>query len=294
MTLKHLTIFVTVYQEKSITDAAKKLGMTQPAVSLAIRELENHYQTKLFEKSGRGIRMTEAAMHLYPEAARLTSIYQKLDKEMRNWNTEGRLRIGSSISIGTCILPKLMVEFSRKYPDLDTYVKVDSSDIIETNILENNLDFGLIEGNIHSDKIYSEVFMDDEMIPICGRFHALANAQDVELEQLKHERFLMREKNSGTRELAEANFAIKDFHIRPVWESTSTNALISAVSMGLGISILPKRMLEKPLRTHQVFSFTIRDLNLKRHYNIIYHENKFISPVMQDFFQMAKEWSARS
>lgn len=289
MTLKHFQIFVTVYQEGSITHAAGKLGLTQPATSLAVRELESFYNTKLFERSGRGIRATEAAVHLYPSAARFISLYHEIDQEMKNWNTDGKLRIGSSISIGSCILPQLMVTFSRKYPKLDTYIKVDSSDIIEKNILENNLDFALIEGTVHSDKICSEIFLDDELIPVCSRFHPLANAEEVPIDSLKKERFLMREKNSGTRELAESNFAVKNFHIKPAWESTSTAALINAVSVGLGISILPKRMLEKQLRTHQICSFSIRDMDLKRHYYLIYHENKFVSPVMQDFFDMTME-----
>lgn len=286
MTLKHLRVFVAVYQEKNITHAAKKLGLTQPATSLAIKELENHYHTKLFERSGKGIRATQAANHLYPDAVRFVSLYYEIDQEMKNWNTDGKLRIGSSISIGSCILPQLMLQFTRKYPKLDTYIKVDSSDIIEKNILENNLDFALIEGTVHSDKIRSKVFLDDELIPVCGRFHPLANRKNVPLDDLKHERFLMREKNSGTRELSESNFAVKGFHIKPAWESTSTAALINAVSIGLGISILPKRLLEKQLRTHQICTFSMKDIDLKRHYYLIYHENKYVSPVMQDFFDM--------
>lgn len=286
MTLKHIRIFAAVYQAKSITRAAEHLGMTQPATSLAIKELEEYYHTKLFERNGRGIRTTQAGIHLYPNAVRLLSLYDEMNQEMKNWDTAGSLRIGSSISIGSCILPDLMNQFTRQFPGLDTYVKVDSSDVIENNILENRLDFALIEGSIHSDKIISKVFLDDELIPVCNRFHPLAGATDVSLEELKNERFLMREKNSGTRELAEANFAAKGFHINPVWESTSTAALINAVSSGLGISILPLRMLQKQLRMHQIFSFTIKDVDLKRHYYLVYHENKYISPPMQYFFDI--------
>lgn len=286
MTIKHIRIFVTVYQKESITRAAEILGMTQPATSLAIKELEEYYHTKLFERNGRGIRATQAGSQLYPNAVRLLSLYQEMDQEMQNWNTAGKLRIGSSISIGSCILPQLVSRFTQHYPELDLYVKVDSSDVIQEAILENQLDFALIEGSVHSDKIRSQIFLDDELIPVCSRFHPLADAQDVSLEELKEEPFLMREKNSGTRELADSNFAVKGFHIHPIWESTSTAALINAVSAGLGISILPKRMLEKQLRMHQIFSFSIKDIDLTRHYYLVYHENKFISPAMQDFFDM--------
>lgn len=289
MTLKHIRIFVTVYQEKSITRAAGCLKMTQPATSLAIKELEEYYHTKLFERNGRGIRSTQAGIHLYPHAVRLLSLYDEMNQEMKNWDTAGKLRIGSSISIGSCILPQLMSQFSKKFPELEVYVKVDSSDVIENNILENHLDFALIEGNIHSDKITRKVFLDDELVPICNRFHPLAGATDVSLEELKNEHFLMREKNSGTRELAESHFQSNGFSIEPVWESTSTAALINAVAAGLGISILPLRMLEKQLRMHQIFSFTIKNIDLKRHYYLVYHENKYISPPMQYFFDMTMQ-----
>lgn len=289
MTLKHIKIFVTVYQEESITRAAEKLHMTQPATSLAIREMEEYYHTKLFERSGRGIRVTSAGTRLYPSAARLLSLYDEMDAEMKNWDTSGKLRIGSSISIGSCILPQLINRFSKKYPELELYVKVDSSDVIEQNILENHLDFALIEGSVHSEKLNSSVFLDDELVPVCSRFHPLAGAEDIELDSLKKEHFLMREPNSGTRQLADSSFALKNFQIKPTWESTSTAALINAVSIGLGISILPKRMLEKQLRMHQIASFTIHDLDLKRHYSLIYHENKFVSPTMQEFFDMLED-----
>ena len=293
MTLKHIKIFVTVYQEESITRAAEKLHMTQPATSLAIREMEEYYHTKLFERSGRGIRVTSAGTRLYPSAARLLSLYDEMDAEMKNWDTSGRLRIGSSISIGSCILPQLINRFSKKYPELELYVKVDSSDVIEQNLLgeieAGRLDFALIEGSVHSEKLNSSVFLDDELVPVCSRFHPLAGAEDIELDSLKKEHFLMREPNSGTRQLADSSFALKNFQIKPTWESTSTAALINAVSIGLGISILPKRMLEKQLRMHQIASFTIHDLDLKRHYSLIYHENKFVSPTMQEFFDMLED-----
>ncbi len=287
--IKQIRVFSEVYKEKSITKAAQHLNMTQPATSLALRELEAYFGTKLFERSGRGIRPTEAAHHFYTNASRLVSLYEEMDDDMKNWNISGRLKIGSSISIGSCVMPKLMKKFRGKYPDLDVYVKIDSSDVIEKNILENHLDFALIEGYVHSDKIKSTVFLDDELLPICSRFNELAGRENVEVSRLKQEQFLMREKNSGTRELAESSLALLGLHIKPVMESTSTAAIINAVATDLGISILPKRMLESQLRMHQVMPFSIKGMDLKRHYHLIYHESKYISPVMQDFFDMLFE-----
>jgi DNA-binding transcriptional LysR family regulator len=287
MTLKHIRIFVTVYQEENITRAAQLLGITQPAASLAMKELEHHYQTKLFERCGRGIRPTPAGKQLYSGASRLLNLYQEMDQEMKNWNTAGKLRVGSSISIGSCIMPRLIHAFCEKYPKLEVYVKVDSSDVIEQNILENRLDFALIEGLTHSDKLVSQVFLKDELLPICSPTHPLAGAKNVELQSLREEHFLMRESNSGTRQFADSCFAMKDFLVRPLWESTSTSALINAVAAGLGISVLPKRMLEKHLLAQEISSFTIKNMDFKRNYSLVYYENKFLSPAMHQFFDMA-------
>lgn len=291
MTLKHLRVFVKVYELSSITEAAKALHMTQPATSLAMRELEEEYHTKLFERSGRGIVPTGAAAHMYEYAARTVSSFEELDEEMRNWNVAGKLRLGSSISIGTCLLPEFLKKYTYRYPALDAYVRIDSSDVIERMIVENKLDFALIENSAHSGRVISESFYDDSLIAICGRFHKLADKAVVTLEDLAKERLLLREPNSGTRQLVDSTFLLHGHKVRPVWESTSTAALIQGVKNELGISILPKRMLETYIRHHEVVPLKIENIEFKRHYHIIYHENKYITEPMQAFMDMIKELS---
>ena len=99
MTLKHLRIFTTVYEKESITDASKELGLTQPATSLAIKQLEEYYSTQLFARNNRRIYITEAAKQLYAYAAPIIASYDEMDNEIKNWDNTGKLRIGSSISI---------------------------------------------------------------------------------------------------------------------------------------------------------------------------------------------------
>lgn len=294
MTLKHLQIFVVVFQEESITRAARQLSMTQPAVSLAVKELEHYYGTKLFERYGRSIRSTEAGKQLYEYASRLVGLYDEMDYEIKNWNRTGKLRIGSSISIGACLMPEYMRKFSKRYPDADALVRIDSSDVIEKMVLENKLDLALIEGNVHSEKIIKKKFLDDELLPVCGRFHMFAERSGpVSLEEMKKQKFLLREPNSGTRELVESVFAMNGFQVHPIWESTSTAAILNAVIAEIGISILPKRMMERQLRNRHVIPFSIEGIDFKRQYSMIYHENKYITPLMKDFFEIVEEVSAR-
>lgn len=290
LSIRNLKVFVAVCQEKNVTKAAKQLDMSQPAASLAIREMEQYTGTTLFERDGRGIRLTKAAKHFYPMVQQLLKIYSEIEYEMIKWSSTSNVHIGSSISIGACILPSIIWKYNQNYPDIEVKVSINSSEIIEQAILDGSLDIALIEGSIHSDKIVSECFLKDELVAICGMFHPLAGKTQVPLDHLRNESFLFREKNSGTRELIESVFSQKDFFIEPIWESTSTAALINAVAQGIGISILPKKMLQDQLDRHKIFSFSIDGIDLSRNYYVIYQKKRFITAPVENFLSLVQNW----
>lgn len=289
MTLKHLRIFTTVYEKESITEASKELGLTQPATSLAIKQLEEYYSTQLFARNNRRIYITEAAKQLYAYAAPIIASYDEMDNEIKNWDNTGKLRIGSSISIGTCLMPNYIKDFRKLHPDTQVYLKIDSSDVIEKMVAENKLDFALIEGSVHLEQIISKPFMQDELSVICNRFHPLADKSVITLEDLEGEAFLLREKNSGTRELAEAILASHHFQLTPTWESTSTTAIINGVIAGLGISILPTRLVAPYTKHHQVVALQLEEISFHRTFHVIYHKNKYLSSSIKNFFTYLKE-----
>ncbi len=288
MSIKLLLIFVTVYKEGSITTAAKRLHLSQPAVSAAIREIENRYAVQLFKRLGRGIQKTNAAHHLYEYASHITALYTEMENEFSNQDKNSHLRIGSSISIGTCLMPKYIKEYTDTYHAPLPYVKIDSSDIIENMVLDNSLDFALIEGWIHSDKLMAEPLIKDKLILICSPKHPLAVKEWVTLEELQEEHFLLREKNSGTREYAEIALRLHDFVLKPSWESTSTTAIINAVIANLGISILPERMLTEYINNMSITKLQIKDIDFLREYNIIYHQNKYLNSDIINFIDLVK------
>lgn len=288
MSIKLLLIFVTVYKEGSITLAAKKLCLSQPAVSAAIRELENRYSIQLFERIGRGIQKTNTAHHLYEYASHITALYTEMDSEFLKQSKNTQLKIGSSISIGTCLMPKYIKDYTDTFHAPMPYVKIDSSDIIENMVLDNSLDFAFIEGWIHSDKLMAEPLTKDNLILICSPIHPFAVKRLVTLEDLQEEHFLLREKNSGTREYAENCLMLHDFVLKPSWESTSTTAIINAVIANLGISILPERMLTEYIKNESIIKLQIKDIDFLREYNIIYHQNKFLNSDIINFIDMVK------
>lgn len=289
MTIKHLKIFLTVCEEESVTCAAKKLFMSQPAVSLALKEMEKHYGVKLFERFARKLVITEAGKDLYGYASHIISLYDEMEGEIKAFNGAGRLRIGSSITIGTCLMPGYIKKFKEEHPYMNPYVKIDSSDVIENCILENKLDLAVIEGNVHSDSIYEEKLLTDRLVVICSMKNPLRNRREVFLEDLKEENFLLREKNSGTRELVDSAFLTHDFTIEPVWESTSTEALIHAVVMNHGISVLPYRLIMNRISKQKVAVLPMKDISFERCFSIVYHKNKFLTQAAKEFIGMVRE-----
>lgn len=280
-----MKIFVTVCQEKNITLAAQKLYISQPAVSNAIKELEQYYGVPLFDRISKKLFLTEAGRTLYDYALHINSLFEELDKTIKNSTSCGTLKIGASITIGTHFMPDYIRAFSLKYPAIKTFVTIDSSDIIEKKVIDNELDIALIEGAIHSDHITSKDFIDDKLVVICDKDHPLLKQDSIQISQLSSQNFLMRERNSGTRELAEAILLLHNITINPIWESSSTEAIIQGVSKGLGISILPLQLVNDAIERNQVKRLEIDGLTFNRKYHIIYHKNKYLTPSASAFIK---------
>ena len=194
MTLRHLTIFLKVYQQQHITQAAEQLNLTQPTVSLAIKELETYYGIRLFERLGRGVAPTEAGRELYRYAVHITSLFDEMETRMRNWDSMGVLRVGSSITIGTHILPSLIQSFQTSFPGMQVEAHISNSGEIENRLLSNQIDVGLIESKPAHAELYSVPFLQDSLCALTAPDHPLATRPSVTLKDLADYPFLMREK----------------------------------------------------------------------------------------------------
>lgn len=283
MTVRHLKVFLTVCECRSITAAARKLYVSQPAVSLAIRELEDEFQVKLFDRISKKLYLTEPGNQLLEQAPYLVGLYDTMESGMKNWEQGGLLRVGSSITIGNRFLPSFVLEFRALHPRIRVKVFVNSSETIEKMVVESELDIALIEGIPHHKKIVSTVFMEDELIAICANTHLLATSDTITIEQLVESDLLLREKNSGTRELFDNTLYLYGKIVEPVWESVSTQALIRAVAAGIGVSVLPYSLVQEELNTGKIRRLSVDGIEFKRHDYIIYHEDKFLTRPMRDF-----------
>lgn len=289
MTLRHLRIFVTVVDQGSATAAANVLYLAQPAVSLAIRELEEYYGIKLFDRIGNRLHLTEAGKIFYSYAAHIITTFEEMENGLRNWDEIGRLRIGSSITIGNKMLPELIHDFSLVYPKIDVKVLIESSDVIEEKLLRSELDFALIEGVTHSMDLITHSFADDELAVVCSSLHPFASKKVITGDDFVKERILLRERGSGTRELFDSVMEIHGYACIPAWESTSTRALLSAVVENLGIAVVPKRLIEIERTSQLIECIHIENIEFKRNFNIVYHKNKYLSKSIKEFMKLCDD-----
>ncbi len=291
MTIKHMKIFIKVFQTKNVTQAAKLLNMTQPAVTRAIKEIESYYGVLLFERINHRLCVTEAGKQFYSQALHIAEAFDVMEKGLKNWDELGILRVGTTITIGNFILPDLMAEFQKKYPNLKIKATISNSEKLQQLLLDNNLDIALIEGEINYEYLETEVFAKDEMVLILPPNSEFRFKENLKLSDLKECNFLLRESGSAGRSFLDHIFALHDMNINPVLESVSTQAIIKAVSRGIGISILPQQLVKSSIECGDVVSNKIQDQSFSRNYFIVWHKNKFITNSAKEFRELCKKWS---
>jgi len=289
MTVRHLKIFLSVYRENSITLAAQKLHVSQPAVSLAIKELEEYYGVKLFERYARRLSITPAGEKLYHFANHIIAGLDEAEATLKAWDEAGTIRLGSSITVGAQLMPQLVKEYQRIYPQIKLHITTGSSDQIEQKILDNEIDLGVIEGIVHSDMIVAENFLEDELGVFCGITHPLSAKSTITLLELSQQALLLREENSGTREYIESFFEMEGINIVPMWESTGTQTLVNAAALGLGVTILPVVLINEFNNRDKLKRLQLSGIELKRKFKIIYHKNKALSQSLQRFVVLCKK-----
>lgn len=283
MTLKHMQIFTIVYQEMNITKAAARLHMSQPAVTRSIRELEDYYGIRLFERINHRLFRTESGKEFYVRALHITESFADLEKGIKNWDEFGILRVGSSITIGNFLLPRLVPEFQKRHPNLRIKVSISNSAKIQQAILDNEIDLALIEETVSSEDITSKLLAEDRLCPIFPPNHPLLSAPEIYLKDIAAYPLLLREPGSAGRSFLNHIFSLHGISFDPMWESVSTQALVKAVAAGLGISILPEKLVLQDIISGAVATRPIKDESFVRRNHVIWHCQKFLTHTAQEF-----------
>jgi DNA-binding transcriptional LysR family regulator len=291
---RRLQVFHTVARLLSFTKAAESLHMTQPAVTFQVRQLEEQFNTRLFDRTHNRISLTEAGQRVYEFADRIFELYAEMENAVRDMTGEisGMLVIGASTTIAEYMLPSLLGDFKKQYPDINVHLKVSNSDGIVSMVENNDIDLGVVEAPVLNKNLVVEECRKDRLVAIVPPQHALASQQSVAVKELLENAYIAREEGSGTREviqeyLAELGLQVSDVHVS--MELGSPEAIKGAVEAGMGISIVSEVTIHKELQLGSLVALEL-DPPLERPFSFVHQKQKFRQRAMDELLSFARAY----
>jgi DNA-binding transcriptional LysR family regulator len=290
---RRLQVFHTVARLLSFTKAAETLHMTQPAVTFQIRQLEEHFNTRLFDRTHNRISLTAAGQRVYEYADRILGLYGEMDSRVRELtgDVSGILIIGASTTIAEYVLPALLGEFQQRYPDVNVRLSVSNSLGVVHMVENNSVDVGIVEAPVSNKNLAVDVCWHDELMLICPPGHALAKKGAITPQEIVGLPFLCREEGSGTREVINEYLEqnkVSPHDVNLCMEFGSPEAIKSAVEAGLGVSIVSRATVGKELKLGTLVALPLKPV-LKRPFSFVHQRQKFRLRAVDEFMNFAHE-----
>jgi DNA-binding transcriptional LysR family regulator len=291
---RRLQVFHTVARLLSFTKAAESLHMTQPAVTFQVRQLEEQFNTRLFDRTHNRISLTEAGQRVFEFADRIFDLYAEMENAVRDMTGEisGMLVIGASTTIAEYMLPSLLGDFKKQYPDINVHLKVSNSDGIVSMVENNDIDLGVVEAPVMNKNLVVEECRKDRLVAIVPPQHALVAEESVKIRDLLENAYIAREEGSGTREviqeyLAELGMQASDVHVS--MELGSPEAIKGAVEAGMGVSIVSEVTIHKELQLGSLVALEL-DPPIQRPFSFVHQKQKFRQRAMDELLSFARAY----
>lgn len=290
MNERQLKIFVEVANKLNMTEAAGCLFMTQPAVSQTIKDLEHNFGVKLFDRIGKKLYLTNEGETFFKYSRRILNLYEECSKTIQNTKNSdcGQLKIGASTTIGIYILTDIVGKFTKGHKNIDISMIIENTKNIADLILQNKIDFAFVEGPVHSDEIAISPFCDDELVLITSCEHPWAHKKNIDINEIKNQKLIMREKGSGTREVFENLLNAHNVEYNVSLELGNTEAIKKAVEVDLGISCISKRAVKREIESKKLVAVKLNNIKISRKLNIIYHKDKYLSNLFETFINFCR------
>jgi DNA-binding transcriptional LysR family regulator len=265
--LSLLRVFVAVAHRQSFTRAAQQLGLTQPAVSKSVRELERQAGTPLVERIPSGVRLTEAGAVLLGHARVILAEERAADDAMQLLRGVGRgvLRIGASPTIATYLLPSLLQAFSTRHPAIELHLHTAQSRAVAGALLAREVDLGFAEAPVADDpRLEVTWWRDDELVVVAAPSHALAPQAPIEFRALADELVVLREAGSGSRKTVLDELRARDVVPRRTMDADSVESIKRIVAAGLGVSLISRAAIEDMLALRRLVVLETTDRPITR------------------------------
>lgn len=294
MDLWQLRIFCHVVELKSFSKAGEAVHLSQPTVSSHIKDLEDHFATRLIDRMSRQVYPTKAGELLYDYALRLLALRDKTEAAMAEFSgkMKGRISIGGSTIPAGYLLPRVIGLFSNAFPDVRISLTVGDTSQILAKTASGRLEMSLVGAVSKEKTLHQTALITDQMVLVVPKGHKWDGRKRVKLHDLIKEPFIIREPGSGTlksfeKALGKKGFTVGDLNI--VAEMGSTEAVRQAINSKAGISILSAIAVSEECRSGRLMALKVEGLNLKRHFYLTTHRHRSLSPLCRAFIDFLKK-----
>jgi len=291
---RHLETFSRVAELKSFSKAANDLFLTQPTVSGHILSLEQSLSLRLFDRTGKGIRLTKAGEVFLKYASKILSFRKDLLNALSEFSQgiRGELSLGASTIPGEYLLPKLMGHFKKDHPHFIISLKIADTKEIVQYVLQDNIELGIIGAKLDHSSLHYEKFEEDEIIIVAPSDHPLIRKRRVTLEELLNELWIIREEGSGTqiaveKALRKKGKSLKQFNV--AMEMGSTSSVKEGVKAKLGLAFISRRAAEEELNQGLFSRIDAEGIEpISRQIYIVSHRGRTLSPIGMEFHRFLK------
>lgn len=291
---RRLQVFHTVARLLSFTKAADALHMTQPAVTFQVRQLEEYFNTRLFDRTHNRISLTEAGQQVYDHADKIFRLYDEMEGRVRELtgNVSGVLMLGASMTVAEYMLPALLGDFKNQYPDVRIRLKVANTDGIVSMVEDNEIDLGVVEAPVSNKNLAVELCRADQLVVVVPPHHELAGRETVAVGELINFPYICREEGSGTREVVQeylkaAGLTLSE--LDTVMELGSPEAIKGAVEANMGISVLSRTTIHKELTLGSLRGIPLQPA-LERPYSFVHQKQKFRVRAVEELLNFARNY----
>ena len=284
---RHLEIFTAVAHEGTLSGAAAALAMSQSAASTALIELERRYDRPLFDRAGKRLRINETGRSLLAPALELLSRAAEIDAILAGRAGPGPVRLGATQTIGNYVAPRLIERYAQQHPGCSLSLEIDNTSRIAGKVADFSLDLALVEGEYAHPDILATDWLSDELVLLCSPSHRLARRGACAIEELLGERWVVREKGSGTRNTL-------DRAMQPYWsrwaiefELQQIEAILEMVAVSSLIGCVSRLAVRRELEQGRLAMLDVPEIDLSRRFYIMSHREKHVTAGMRAFLDIA-------
>lgn len=285
ITLKQMRLFLALTNTLSVTKASQKMHITQPTASMQLKEMNENIGFPLFEVISKKIHLTALGKEFEKTAREMIDRWEAFEQHVTQMKglTKGRLRV-AVVSTAKYFVPKLLGSFCSKYPEVDISLEILNRDGVISRVEDNSDDlYVMSKPPLHID-LEDQILMPNPLCMIAYKDHPLASKKNLRLQDLKHERFILRELGSGTRMSVDMHFKQKKFTPSLLLELGNNEAIKKAVASHLGVAVISIHALDQYDYDNEISVLKLQDFPINSQWHLVYLKGKQLSPIAKAFY----------